>query len=168
MLDVAEDQMMMAFVGKAGTRRSVPGVNVTPRKPAAEPIQPPSGRAVSVPTGKFYSTAFEMRLNPADLGKSRSVHFNRANAALDRAIQSAPAFAALMEEMIPGVGKSVSSAGGRTSPPGWVWHHAQEAGVMHLVPEAQHTPGSKFWDTVHPGGAAAIQLGRFQPGAPKN
>ena len=103
-----------------------------------------------------YSTAFEMRLDPADIGTSRAVHFNRANAALESAMQADSELAAMMENLIPGVSDHVSQPGGRQVPPGWIWEHAStttahgEAGVMRLVPKAEHSPGSGFWRTLHP------------------
>jgi len=96
-----------------------------------------------------------------DYGRARSVHFNRANAALDKALQSDQEFAALMEELIPEVGASVSSVGGRQTPTGWVWEHASTStafgrmGVMRLVPEYQHTAGSSWWRAIHPNAGAA-------------
>ena len=56
---------------------------------------------VATPTGRVYSVAYEMTLDTIDFGKSRSVQFNRANAALDAALQSDPAFARAMEDLIP-------------------------------------------------------------------
>jgi len=61
---------------------------------------------------KQYSSAFEMKLDPSDFGKSDSVHFNRANKALDDALNADPQFAATMENLIPGVRNAVSSKGG--------------------------------------------------------
>jgi RHS repeat-associated protein len=120
----------------------------------------PNAAETATADGSFYSVAYEMKLNPADLGRSRPVQLNRANAALDTAIQADPQFATQMEKLIPGVSDSVSRVGGRETPSDWIWHHDQGAGIMQLVPEAQHTPGSIFWDTLHPGDAEAIQSGR--------
>jgi hypothetical protein len=44
----------------------------------------------------------------------------------------------------------------RTPPSGWTWHHAPVSGVMQLVPRSQHTPGSIFWDSLHPGGRGGL------------
>ncbi len=107
-----------------------------------------------------YSVAFQVQLEPSDWGRSRSVHFNRANAALDSALKLDPEFGQSMEEMIPGVSNAVDRNGGRENPPGWVWHHATtaqgapteagQAGVLQLVPKPQHSPGSSFWGILHP------------------
>ena len=118
------------------------------------------------PSGEFYSVVFEMRLTTGDLGKSRPVHFNRANAALDSALRSDAHFSAAMEGMIPGVRGAVSKAGGRETPAGWVWHQAVERGVMQLVPEAQHTAGSVFWLTLHPDGRGGYAIWAIFAGAP--
>ncbi|WP_226469880.1 RHS repeat domain-containing protein [Luteimonas panaciterrae] len=130
----------------------------TPRNPAA------------------YSTAFEMQLSPADFGKNRSVHFNRANAALDNALQADNEFASMMQTLIPGVQSSVSSVGGRSTPSGWTWEHASSStaggrvGVMRLVPSEQHTPGSAWWRVIHPdqGARGGYSEWAIPAGAPKN
>jgi len=44
------------------------------------------------------------------------------------------------------------------SPTGWVWHHDIGAGVMQLVPKAQHTTGSMFWNTLHPNGVGGFAI----------
>jgi hypothetical protein len=124
-----------------------------------------------------YSIAFEMRLKPADFGKARETHFNRANAALDAALKADVEFAAMMERLIPGVQQSVSNIGGRAKPAGWTWEHASststvfgEQGVMRLVPTAQHTPGSPWWRIIHPnrGAAGGYSEWAIPAGAPKN
>ncbi|QTE81710.1 HNH endonuclease [Shewanella algae] len=138
---------------------------VGPRDPAAIPENPSA-----------YSVAYEMKLEPADFGKSRSVHFNRANASLDNALQSDIEFLNMMDELIPGVQSSVSSVGGRATPSGWTWEHAStstafgEEGVMRLVPSSQHTPGSPFWRILHPDAGASGGYSEWATpnGAPKN
>lgn len=122
-----------------------------------------------------YSVAFETRLTPADFGRSRDVHFNRSNAALDDALKDAD-YAKLMDDLIPGVQSSVSSVGGRATPSGWTWEHASsttasgQQGVMRLVPSSQHTPGSPFWRVLHPdrGAAGGYSEWAIPNGAPKN
>lgn len=117
-----------------------------------------------------------MKLDPTDFGKSRSVHFNRANASLDNALQSDPQLFNMMDDLIPGVQPSVSSVGGRATPSGWTWEHAStftafgELGVMRLVPSSQHTPGSSFWRILHPdaGASGGYSEWAISNGAPKN
>jgi hypothetical protein len=114
-----------------------------------------------------YSVAYEMKLDSADYGRSRTVHNNRANAALDAAIQSDPAFAASMEELSPRVTQRVSSRGGRQNPAGYVWHHDQ-GGAMQLVPKTQHYPGSPWWSILHPDGLGGYSIWAIPSGAPRN
>ena len=136
-----------------------------------------AGSAARIPENPtVYSVAFEMKLNPVDFGKSRSVHFNRANAALDSALQSDAGFATMMDELIPDVQQSVSGVGGRATPAGWTWEHAStstafgQQGVMRLVPTVQHTPGSPWWRIIHPdaGAAGGYSEWAIPAGAPKN
>jgi hypothetical protein len=56
----------------------------------------------------------------------------------------------------------VKPVGGTGTPAGFRWHHATDRpGVMQLVPEAQHAPGSLFQDVLHPGGSGGFaQWGR--------
>lgn len=139
-----------------------------------------------------YSNAFEAVLEPGVWGRSDDVHFNRANAQLDRAMAADPAYRAMMEQMIPGVSDAVSSVGGRSTPKGWTWQHAtldqgafwyagervERGGVLHLVPTeataafpagAQHVPGSPWWRVLHPlpGAAGGYSQWARPAGAPK-
>ncbi|WP_158266337.1 HNH endonuclease [Allosphingosinicella deserti] len=120
---------------------------------------------IAGPTGKAYSVAFETKLDASVWGKSDSVHFNRANAALDDALRSDPVWAAQMEEMIPGVQGSVAKAGGRATPEGWVWHHDVEPGTMQLSPTNQHWD-PKFWNTFHPDNKGGYAIWARPAGAP--
>ena len=133
-------------------------------------LPPPPAR----PT--VYSTAYQMRLDPSDIGTSRAVHFNRANASLDDAFRSDAQWADEMEEMIPGARNAVSSVGGRENPPGWTWEHAStstangQTGIMRLVPTVQHTPGSPWWRVLHPdkGARGGYSEWAIPAGAKKN
>ena len=121
-----------------------------------------------------YSVGYEATLDPKDFGRSREVHFNRANMALDQAFKNDPAFRAQMEQEMPGVGAAVSSAGGRVEPDGWTWHHAPSSvaqgrsGVMQLVPTVQHTPGTAFYRLMHPDGFGGYSEWAIPAGAPPN
>lgn len=75
-----------------------------------------------------------------------------------------PEFANSMEELIPGINRALDI--GRV-PPGWTWHHAVDPGIMQLVPVEQHTAGSIFWDTLHPGGVGSYNIWARPAGAPK-
>jgi RHS repeat-associated protein len=136
--------------------------------PALGALKSTSEVVASSPTGKFYSVAFEMKIEVSVFGRARGVHFNRANAALDAALKSDASFAAQMEELIPGVKDAVSKVGGRETPADWIWHHESEGGLMRLVPEEQHTPGSMFWETLHPGGKGGYSIWAIPAGAPPN
>ena len=126
------------------------------------------------PSGNQYSVAHEMQLDPGDLGRSRRVHFNRANASLDAALSADDSFAAAMDNLIPGVQDTVSSVGGRATPSGWTWHHVPSSaadgrmGVMQLVPTSQHAPGSIFQGALHPNGAGGYSEWAIPAGAPPN
>jgi hypothetical protein len=71
--------------------------------------------------------------------------------ALLTAMESDPQFAQMMQGMGVNVERTATGLTPRTPPAGWTWHHAEDPGVMQLVPRVQHAPGSVFWDTLHPG-----------------
>ena len=140
-------------------------------------VEPKVGEPDKIPEKPTaYSVGFETKLDPSDFGKSRTVHFNRANAALDNALQSDAEFSRMMDDLVPGVQSSVSSVGGRATPTGWTWEHASsstafgEQGVMRLVPTSQHTPGSPWWRVLHPdeGASGGYSEWAIPAGAPKN
>lgn len=55
------------------------------------------------------------------------------------------------------LGVSLEKSGARP-PIGWTWHHAAEEGVMQLVPRMQHSPGSEFWNLLHPGSKGGFSI----------
>jgi len=104
--------------------------------------------------GRFYSVAFETRLNPASYpGVRRAIHFQEANEALLTAMESDAQMAQAMRQGGVSLERTATGLAPRQPPAGWTWHHAQEPGVMQLVPRAQHGPGSIFQDVLHPGGS---------------
>jgi hypothetical protein len=116
--------------------------------------------------------AYKFKLAPADIPKSRSVHFNRANKDLEGALKTNPDVAKRLEDS-PGVQERVSSLGGRKNPKGYVWHHstidqAGEPGQLDLVSKAQHTEGSPEWNLLHPDGKGGYSEWAIPAGAPKN
>ncbi len=123
-----------------------------------------------------YSVAYEHRLDSADRGKSREVHERLANEALHNDLKKYDDLEGHMESLIPGIRASVSPVGGRETPQGWTWEHAStstafgEKGVMRLVPDAQHTPGSPWWRVFHPdkGAAGGYSEWAIPAGAPPN
>ena len=153
-------QSAFALSAWAGTAAPLPS-NYKPRGSFVDDV-------LSVPDGQIYSTAFETTLDSSVLGRSRSVHFNRANLALDDAIKADAGFAAQIDSLIPGIADDVSRVGGRQTPSGWIWHHHPSTGVMQLVPSLQHTPGSIFWNTLHPSGRGGYSIWAIPNGAPRN
>ena len=114
---------------------------------------------VSVATGKFYSVAFEAKIsNELFPTKGVSTHFRAANNALAEAMASDVPFASSMEQLkiiVPRTKTGIVSPG---KIPNWVWHHSTEPGTMQLVPQVQHTNGSIFWNTLHPGGRGGMSI----------
>ncbi len=166
------------FAERAGAKVSMEASTVARTGIEAEPLAQGAAKTMPVVPNnpRAYSVAYEMKLEPRDFGKSRSVHFNRANASLDNALQSDPDFAGMMENLIPGVQDSVSPVGRRAVPNGWTWDHASRStafgqdGVMRLVPSEQHTPGSPWWRVLHPdeGASGGYSEWAIPNGAPKN
>jgi RHS repeat-associated protein len=116
--------------------------------------------AGTVPTApRVYSVAFETRLNPSSYpGVLRSVHFQEANEVLLQAMEADAQFAQMMQQAGVNLRRTVTGLVPRTSPAGWSWHHAQESGVMQLVPRSQHAPGSIFQDILHPSGQGGYSI----------
>jgi hypothetical protein len=104
-------------------------------------------------TGDTYSVAFETELKATSYpGVSRGLHFQEANENLLQMMESDPQFAQTMQDAGVNLQRTPTGLAPRTPPAGWTWHHAEDPGVLQLVPRVQHTPGSIFWDTLHPGG----------------
>lgn len=100
-----------------------------------------------------YSVAFKMRLAPESYpGLSRAAHFQEANEALLQAMEGDAQFAKSMEDLGISLDRTPTGLAPRQSPAGWTWHHAEGLGDMELVPRYQHTPGSDFWEVLHPDG----------------
>ncbi|HEX7906106.1 MAG TPA: RHS repeat-associated core domain-containing protein, partial [Chitinophagaceae bacterium] len=118
-------------------------------------------KTTAVADGSFYSVAYETKI-ASNLypGKNYGIHFRAANQSLDAAVASDATFASSMSELGIVVPRTTTGAIGRTSPANWVWHHDVRAGVMQLVPKAQHPniPGGIFWNTMHPGGRGGMSL----------
>jgi len=67
-------------------------------------------------------------------------------------------FANSMSELGISIPRSSTGSILGKSPANWVWHHDVGVGVMQLVPKAQHTTGSMFWNTMHPGGLGGMSI----------
>jgi hypothetical protein len=107
-----------------------------------------------------YSVAFEARLTPQGIGTYGS-HFAEANEQLLKAMADPETANALRSTLVADFeGSIVSSSGsGRgVSPEGWTWHHASEPGVLQLVPDFQHAPGSAWQPLLHPGGVGGMSI----------
>ena len=78
----------------------------------------------------------------------RRFHNLLANEALADAMSANAEFGASVRRFIPDIGMS----GRMTGSPGvgWTWHHAQEIGVMQLVPTVQHTATGPIRELLHP------------------
>ncbi|QQV03153.1 MULTISPECIES: RHS repeat-associated core domain-containing protein [Chryseobacterium] len=101
---------------------------------------------------EYYSVAYEMKLAKSSYpGVYRGGHFREANKALEAAIKSDARFASPMENLGIFIPKSPTGSILGKSPANWVWHHHIDEGIMQLVPKSQHTVGSSFWKTMHPG-----------------
>ncbi|NVZ52349.1 hemagglutinin repeat-containing protein [Pseudomonas sp. B6002] len=174
---IGADVLLMGLPGPAGKTRQLEKV-AEAAKAEGKLAQQVHDLELALPPEKptGYSVAFETALDPADFGRSRNVHFNRSNAALDNAMKMDSAFAEMMETLIPNVQSSVAKVGGRATPAGWTWEHASSSvafnqeGIMRLVPSAQHTPGSPWWRVLHPdpGAAGGYSEWAIPRGAPKN
>ena len=105
---------------------------------------------------------YETKLSTSSFpGRSRGAHFQEANSNLLKAMDGDEAFAMSMNDMIPGIrDQLVGPRGGvsRGGPRLWTWHHAQEPGVMQLVPTAQHTPPGALHGLLHPGGRGGMAI----------
>jgi hypothetical protein len=111
------------------------------------------------PTGDFYSVAFQTELKSGSYpGVSRGRHFQEANENLLQAIEGDSQFSQTMQELGVNLQRTPTGIAPRTPPPGWTWHHAESPGVLQLVPRTQHTPGSIFWDTLHPEGRGGYSI----------
>lgn len=109
--------------------------------------------APAVARGDFYSVAAEARLSSTSFpGVSRARHFQEANQSLLLRMEADPSFAQSVRDLGINLQPTPTGLAPRQPPAGWSWHHAQEPGVMQLVPRPQHTPGSIFWNTLHPDG----------------
>ena len=117
------------------------------------------GLAAKEATGTYYSVAFEMKLAEGSYpGVYRGGHFREANKALEAMMKTDAKFAASIDEL--GIVLPRSPAGSilGKSPKNWVWHHHVDEGIMQLVPKPQHTVGSSFWKTMHPGNKGGFSI----------
>ena len=117
------------------------------------------GSATAEATGDFYSVAYQTELKATSYpGVSRAAHFQEANGNLLSAMESDSQFAQAMQDMGVNLERTPTGLAPRQSPAGWTWHHADDSGIMQLVPRTQHAPGSAFQDVLHPGGEGGYSI----------
>ncbi len=110
-------------------------------------------------SGSVYSVAYETTLSKELFpGGSYYAHFKAANTSLSNSMASDAAFSSSMSSLGISVPRSATGSILGNSPANWVWHHSVEKGVMQLVPKPQHTPGSLFWDAMHPNGLGGMAI----------
>jgi hypothetical protein len=109
-----------------------------------------SATGAVTPNGKYFSVALETKLDRDSYpGVSRQRHYQEANEALLKAIESDPEFAKNLRDNGLMIQRTPTDLAPRLPPAGWSWHHAEEPGVMQLVPTAQHKKGSIFQRALH-------------------
>jgi hypothetical protein len=119
---------------------------------SAAPAAAEGAGAANAPTGNFYSVLFEHKLRPTSYpGFWRPMHNREANEAFLQAMAGDDAYARSMQDLGVNLQRTPTGLAPRRPPPGFSWHHAQEPGVMQLVPRQQHE-GSIFQGILHPGG----------------
>ncbi|CAN7452330.1 HNH endonuclease [Mesorhizobium sp. LjRoot246] len=115
--------------------------------------------AIRAPAGQFYSVIHEMRLDPSLYpGSSRPVHVQAANESLLQTMEGEIAFAQDLLNQGLNLQRTPTGLAPRAAPLGFSWHHADEPGVMQLVPRSQHDGGSNFQKTLHPNGRGGFSL----------
>jgi hypothetical protein len=125
-----------------------PADATTPRRGESEATPAEIRRS---PDGRFYSVAFEMKLKVSSYpGKSRPTHVQEANEALLGSVESSPEFARVMQQQGIKIQRTPTGLAPRKPPDGWTWHHADEPGVMQLVPRSQHGRETIFQGVLHP------------------
>ena len=118
-----------------------------------------ASKGTTGPDGNFYSVLFETKLDPRSFpGLSRGAHFQEANEALLHAMEGDSAFANGMQGLGVDLRRTTTGLAPRVSPNGFTWHHAQDPGIIQLVPRYQHEPGSIFQGVLHPNGLGGYSI----------
>ncbi len=144
--------------GTPGTRLFA-GAPEGPVAPSVSSAIEPAGIPQPPVNPQQYSVAFETRLSPQSYpGLSRARHFQEANESLLTTMESNPEFAQTMSDLGINLERTPNGLASRQSPAGWTWHHADEPGLMQLVPRPQHSWGSSWWDTLHPDGKGGYAI----------
>jgi len=128
------------------------GVNASSKTPVPR-------ASVAGPKGDVYSVAFQTELKCSSYpGLTRASHFQEANENLLRMMETSRDFTQKMEGLGVNLQRTPTDLSPRVPPANWTWHHAQQPSVFELVPRIQHTTGSIFWDTMHPGGRGGYAI----------
>ena len=106
----------------------------------------------NAPTGKYYSVWFETNLGPATYRARRSAHYQEANENLLQKMEGDADHVRMMQDGGVDLRRTPTGLAPRSPPTGFSWHHADEPGVMQLVPRQQHERGSIFQGILHPTG----------------
>lgn len=93
-----------------------------------------------------FDAAFDARLPEDTYGMSDELHIRMANLQLYEAIQENPSLA----DELGFIPQDIENLNSSVTPPGYDWHHHEEAGRMQLVNEQQHsltghTGGRNIW-----------------------
>ncbi len=112
-----------------------------------------------------YSAGFSVRLSSSSYpGVSRGRHAQEANEQLLRAMETNAEFNAQMRELGINLQRTATGLAPRDPPTNWTWHHTAEPGVLHLVPQPQHAPGSAWYNALHPQGRGGYSIwGKVKP-----
>ncbi|AHF93966.1 hypothetical protein OPIT5_01600 [Opitutaceae bacterium TAV5] len=133
------------------------GLLLAPSLLATKPASVVAAAETAAP--KAYSVAYRTRLAPESYpGASRAAHFQEANGNLLRAMEGDASFAKSIRDLGINLERTPTGLVPRQSPANWTWHHAESLGELQLVPRVQHTPGSAFWDILHPGGQGGYSI----------
>jgi hypothetical protein len=124
----------------------------------------PAAAATNAPDGNFYSVLFEHKLRPTSYLGKRPAHTREANEAFLLAMENDDAFARNMQDLGVKLQRTRTGLAPRRPPAGFSWHHAEEPGVMQLVPRSQHDQGSIFQHILHPAGRGGYSKWGKEPG----
>lgn len=147
-----------AMVAAAGM---VPGAKgVTRRLAAAAAAAEERAAAIArgelsanAPSGNFYTVLYENRLKPTSYpDRPRRAHDREGNENLLQDMEADDAFVGGLRNQGVVLQRTPTGLVPRTPPAGFSWHHAEEPGVLQLVPREQHDNGSIFQGVLHPDG----------------
>jgi len=146
-------------LGRMGVHVAGPGIDLLPELHADQEgvlkVGPPPGMGPAA--ARAYSVAYQAVIEAEGAG-TRAAHFRAANQVILDDMAANPDLAAMLDELGIKVPVNGNGTPKGLSPADWTWHHDQCSGCMQLVPRPQHTPGSSFWDVMHPGGRGGFSI----------